>query len=71
MNLFLNINVLGSLCYFSAHEGIWEQVRDIQGQEQEMFRPETIIASLIALKMQRLQTKELAASVFILDVMEN
>lgn len=42
-----------------------------KGQEQELFRPETIIASLTALKIQRLQTKELAASVFILDVMEN
>jgi hypothetical protein len=40
-------------------------------QEQEMFRPETIIASLTALKIQRLQSKELAASVFILDMMEN
>jgi hypothetical protein len=42
-----------------------------KGQEQELFRPETIIASLTALKMQRLHTKELDASVFILEVMEN
>lgn len=42
-----------------------------KGQKQELFRPETIIVSLTALKMQRLQTKELDASVFILDVMEN
>jgi hypothetical protein len=42
-----------------------------KGQEQELFRPETIIVSLTALKMQRLQTKELGASVFILDVMAN
>ena len=42
-----------------------------KGQEHELFWPETITASLTALKMQRLQTKELAASVFILDVMEN
>jgi len=42
-----------------------------KGQAQELFRPETIIASLTALKMQRLQAKELDASVLILDVMEN
>jgi len=42
-----------------------------KGQEKELFGPETIIASLTALKMQRLQTKQLAAPVFILDVMEN
>jgi hypothetical protein len=42
-----------------------------KGQEQEQFRPKTITVSLTALKMQRLQTKELGASVFILDVMVN
>lgn len=42
-----------------------------KGQEEEPFWPETITASLIALKMQRLQTKEFATSVFILDVTAN